>query len=473
MRYSQPLHIPLHLRRDDPASLHDQLVGQVRAAILGRALAPGDRLPSTRNLARALGVSRSVVVSAFDALLSSGWLEARPGSGTFVARRQRTGAAASAGPSSPPQGRTSRLHPVLADLTPGQTGYRSFPVEAWRAAWRQASHHLDTAWDTSAHGSLELRTAVAGHLRQWRGVACAADQIVITTSVAHTVGLLAGSLVRPGDGVVVEDPCSAAIRDALTGHGTFLDRCPVDALGLVPQTLPDGAALAVVSAGHQFPTGAVLSTARRTAIVDWARDSGALVVEDDSGYEFCRQEPPPPTMLATGAPGQVAYTGSFDAVVAPLVRLSYVVTGRDLARDLRLRLERQAGPPPVLMQAAMAQLLREGTVLRHVRRLARQHAHSRELIRRAFGRHLPGAEVTGDAAGDHVVIRLPSAVSAEDYVHRLRGRGVVVPLMKDCAVGGADREDRLVLGYGHLAPDRLDQVLRLMTRTASSWRGAA
>src|SRR5256886_4971531 len=303
--------------RAGPRPLRGPLAPALRGAVGGGRLAAGTRLPASRDLARELGVSRGLVVSVYDQLLAEGRLVARRGAGTYVAAATAAGAGAGgvlAGPAPVVTAPPPLLRPGLPDLG-------RFPRHAWRRAYERA---LRTATDADLDygdpsGPLRLRTELAGYLARLRAARVAPEHLIVTSGAAQALTLLART--APGDRVGVEDPGSAPIRDHLLAGGLRPVPVPVDEDGIDVAALERTGVRAVITTpAHQFPTGVVLSAARRTALLDWARRVRGLAVEDDYDAEF-RHDREPVGCLQGRAPDLVALVGTVSKALAPRLRL--------------------------------------------------------------------------------------------------------------------------------------------------------
>ncbi|NAZ75334.1 aminotransferase class I/II-fold pyridoxal phosphate-dependent enzyme, partial [Kineococcus sp. T13] len=355
------------------------LTGRLRAAVLDGTLAPGDALPAARTLAGDLGVSRGVVVGAYQRLAEEGLLLARVGSGTRVAAAHRPppgapGPAAGPAPAGAPFPVGSRpRRAVELDLWPGLPDLSAFPRAAWLRAERRA---LATAAAADLgygdpRGHPRLRAELAGWLARTRGVRVHPDALLVTSGVAQALALLAQVLRARGHGAVaVEDPGSAGARAQLAHWGLAPVGLGVDADGVdVAQLRAAAADVAVVTPAHQFPTGVVLSPARRRELLAWAADGrDRLVVEDDYDAEHRYDRAPVPALQAS-APERVAHTGSTSKTLAPGLRLGWLAAPAHLRADLLAA--RHAGDiaAPVLPQLALADLLATGQLQAHLRRV--------------------------------------------------------------------------------------------------------
>ncbi len=401
------------------------LEAALREAVREGRLAAGSRLPSSRSLARDLGLARNTVAEAYGQLVAEGWLTARQGSGTTVAARPapvreapgRGGGRGAQGPSA--QG-SSASGPagVPYSLWPGSPDVSSFPRAAWAAAARRAL----TAAPSEAFGYGDprgrpgLRGALAEYLARVRGVRTDPELLVVCTGFTQAVGLLARVLHgRGARRIAVEALGLPHTRTLLRAAGLETSTLALDEDGARVEEL-DGATHAVLlTPAHQFPTGALLSPARRTAVTAWARATGGLVIEDDYDGEF-RYDRQPVGALQGLAPEQVAYAGTASKSLAPGLRLAWLALPPDLVEPV-VREKRLADHhSPVLDQLALAEFLRSGAYDRHVRRMRLRYRARRDTLLAALAERAPAARVSGIAAGLHLVVEPPPAAGSVDTV---------------------------------------------------------
>ncbi|MBN6051287.1 PLP-dependent aminotransferase family protein [Nonomuraea sp. RK-328] len=430
------LYIPLDHGRGGVAA---QVASGLRDAVCSGRLAPGDRLPSSRDLAVDLGVSRGVVVEAYEQLVAEGFLVSRVGSGTRVAPAATRGRAAPAEDQEP-------YHDYQSRATSPDLGH--FPRERWLAALRHALATIPSdALDYGDPGGIpELREELAGYLRRVRAADVDPANLIIVGGVAQGLSLVlhvlaerggraapAGREGRPGPvgrggrlGLAVEDPTSHRQVPLLRRAGADLLPVPVDGRGLDVAALRDRPARAVlVTPAHQYPTGVVLSPGRRAALVEWARDVDAIVLEDDYDAEF-RFDRDPVGCLQGLAPDRVVLAGSVSKALAPGLRLGWVVAPPVLAGAIRqARGEFDLGSP-VIEQYALAGFLRAGGYDRHLRRMRREYRRRRDALVRALAEHLPEVRVRGIEAGLHVYLDLPAGWDEERVVAVARGLGLAM-----------------------------------------------
>lgn len=448
--------------------LRDRLEAALRGAIEDGRLAPGSALPPSRTLAETLGVSRWVVTEAYGQLVAEGVLDARTGSATRVAENSTAGlwAAATVGreveaPGTAPEPRTRY------DLRPGIPDLRAVPRARWASALRAALSELpdrDLATAPAA-GHPSAREAVAAYLARSRHAAAEPAHVTITHGATDAMDLLTRELHRRGHrALLVEDPSWSRLRVQAEENGLRTIPVPVDADGIdtnrvVELATQTGARAALVTPAHQFPLGAALSPARREQLVSWARAVDGLLIEDDYDAEFRYDRRPVPALQRL-APDRVALIGSLSKSVSPALGVGWML------RPPQLALAPAAGPPSLVDQAALAHFLTRGDFERHLRAGRTRFRRRRQRLLDALARELPGLQLSGIAAGMHLVLHLPAGCTAAAVVSAAADLGTALTPLQRYAVA-AEPSEALVLGYGNLddalveeAAARLALVLR-------------
>ena len=439
------------------------LSDRLRTAVLSGRLVEGTVLPPSRALATDLGLSRGVIVEAYQRLVDEGLLTARQGAGTTVSALPSAAGRARKLPA--PQAFRLPL-PVPAgigtDLSPGVPDLSAFPRAAWLKAERAvlgAATPADLGYG-DPRGHPALRTAVAGWLARTRGIRADPTDLIVVSGVAQALALVSQVLHSRGrDRVAVEDPGSRGARDTLAHWGLQTVPVPVDGDGLVVADLLTAQADAVmVTPAHQFPTGVVLAPARRRALLSWA-SRGGLVVEDDYDAEHRYDRAPVPALHAS-APEQVAHTGSMSKTLAPGLRLGWLIGPTELRADLIDAKHASDIASPALPQLVLARLIGSGALERHLRIVRARQRLRRDAVLAALAQHLPGARVDGVAAGLHLLVMLPRTSCDVDLLEPLQAAGVWAhPLSWHRVRPGPPG---LVIGYAAHPPDRLyDAVTRL------------
>jgi GntR family transcriptional regulator/MocR family aminotransferase len=463
------LDIPLVLD-GSAGSQASQVHAGLRAAILGGRLGAGLRLPSSRSLADQLGVRRNAVVTAYEHLLSDGLAEARVGAGTYVAARVPRGpGAATPLPEGPPalgQGAFAlgRTHADQALLN--QFG---------RIVRRQLAEADPVHFGYGdPRGGEALRAAIAAHLAATRGIACDPGRILLTSGTQQGLRLCAEVLLQPGDALWMEDPGYPTARRIFEGMGARPVPVPVDAAGLDAaegRRRAPGARLAYVTPSHQFPTGVTMSMERRIALLDWARETGAWVLEDDYDSEFRYAGPPLTALAGIDGDARVLYFGTFSKTLFAGLRIGYVVLPPALLG--RVMAARRVGDrfPPTLLGGAVAELLAGGGFAAHVRRMRTRYRTARDLVAETLVRASGGLlRVAVPDHGLHLVALLPEGLPAGTAATIQAEAGVEGWLLSDTRMVQAG-PDGFVLGFsGHGLPvlrraaERLGEATRRYAR---------
>jgi GntR family transcriptional regulator / MocR family aminotransferase len=464
----------------DPASapgrgLTAWLADALRGGIIDGRLPTGSALPASRVLAADLGVSRGVVVEAYQRLKDEGMVGARHGAGTIVMAHPTAPTSRGVNvPSSPPEGAQWHIHPVTIprrwragadiDLSPGVPDLAGFPRAAWlraeRAVLAQASA-ADLGYGDS-RGSDRLRRELASWLARTRGLRAGPENMIIVTGVAQALALLAQWLRASGrTDVAIEDPGSRGTRDELAYWGLRPVPVDVDEQGLrVDELARSGARAAVLTPAHQFPTGVVLAPRRRRELLDWAAAADGLVIEDDYDAEYRYDRTPVPAIQAS-APDRVAYAGSTSKTLAPGLRLGWLIPPRALLPDLAAAKHASDLGSPALPQLVLARLIATGELEQHIRLVRKRQRGRRDALLAAVREHLPQARVQGIAAGLHLLITFPELAGRVDdaeLAERIGRAGVLVhPLSLHAFRPGVPG---LVLGYAVHTTGQLHDAVR-------------
>jgi GntR family transcriptional regulator/MocR family aminotransferase len=411
----------VQLTRDSGVALHRQVETSIRDAIRAGRLARGSALPPTRRLADELRVSRGVVVEAYQQLIAEGYLSSRAGGYTRVAIGPDP---LPAPPSLVPAG-AARI-----DFCPCRADGSLFPRAAWLRSLRRV---LNLVSDqelgyTSPRGTPALHRALAAHLNRVRGTSARPETMVVCNGYAQGITLLVGALAKSGARrLALEDP--SADDDALPvarAAGLEVIGVPVDDDGVSIEALDrtDADAL-VLTPSHQWPTGAVLSAERRGAVLRWARQRGALVIEDDYDAEY-RYDRAPIGAMQGLAPDLVAYAGTASQTLAPGLRLGWLVLPERLVEPIAAAKGLADRGSPVLDQLALADFLDRGEFDRHLRRMRPRYRRRRDTLLAALGEHAPQLEPRGIAAGLHLVAYLPDDADEGAVVEAAADRGVAL-----------------------------------------------
>jgi GntR family transcriptional regulator / MocR family aminotransferase len=443
---SQPLELLLSVSRDGSRTLGAQIEDQLRQTIREGALRSGARVPSTRDLARQLGVSRRVVVDAYAQLGAEGYLSLRQGARPHVSDAAAVVSQAPAGSSSPAPRPRFDFRPSVPDVS-------TFPRAAWLRSLRRA---LATMTDADLGygdpgGVPELRSALADYLGRVRGVVADPEQIIVTSGYTQGLGVVCHALAAAGaKRIALEDPSNpedglvaarAGLEPVLIGvdqAGTRIDqleRANVDAVVLTP--------------AHQHPTGVVLTGERRTALLAWLRASDAIAIEDDYDAEY-RYDRSAIGALQGLDPDHVIYAGSTSKTLAPALRIGWLVVPPALRQAVsheKLLADRGTAR---IEQHAFADFLTRGELDRHLRRMRARYRGRRDALVDALAQALPEAAVLGVAAGLHVTVQLPDSDNEQAIQEEAHDRRVELETMNDYRPGTRGRPPTLLLGYAQM-----------------------
>lgn len=471
------LAIPLSRGREP---LSRQVYLGLRQAILSGSLRPGDRLPSTRDLAEQLRISRTVVLLAYDQLLAEGYVTASTGSGTYVSHQMARNP--SAAPGRPARLRLSRFGstvaasiatvdtPQLPSTAPrynfvyGRSDLATFPFESWRRmlareARKATARHFDYG---SALGNPDLRAAISSHLRRSRAVVCNPSQVLIVNGSQQALDLVIRVLVEQGQPVAIENPQYDGAREAFRAAGARLRPVPVDRDGLNPARLPEDARLAFVTPSHQFPTGAILPLERRLALLAWARRRNAVIIEDDYDGEFRYDGRPLESLQGLDREGRVVYIGTFSRTIFPALRIGYLVAPESLLPAFTAAKWLSDLHSATLEQQVLAEFISSGTYERHLRQLRRRNSARRAALLDAIHRFLGDrVEVTGDGAGAQIVLWPKRRVSEQAVVTHAASRGVGIYGISHCYLKHPS-PPAFLLGYARLNESEIREGIRLL-----------
>ena len=435
------MRVAMVLERRSAVPLHRQIYEQWRAGILTGRFARGQRVPSTRELAATLDVSRSTVTESYEQLVAEGYLEAAQGSGTFICRQLpgealRPGRTRIAMKEDQPAIRLSRYGAGLKDdflypetpqgfirFTHWRPDLEHFPFVLWR---KLVTRQLRTAtrdlfdypelFDYAEHsaGYLPLRREIAAYVARSRAVRCTPEQVVIVNGSQQGLDLCVRLMLDAGDEVAFENPGYQGASRIFQAHGARLRPARIDSDGVVIADLSRNARLVYVTPSHQFPTGVSMSLARRLELIEWARGSRAAIIEDDYDSEYRYHGAPLPSLqgLAQGVP--VMYIGTFSKVMFPGLRIGYVIAPPSFVAPLKRAKWLADRHTSMLDQAALAGFIREGHLERHIRRMRRLYGRRREALVESVAHYFGGkAKILGDAAGMHLTVRFDDETIAE------------------------------------------------------------
>jgi GntR family transcriptional regulator / MocR family aminotransferase len=471
--HSSPLNITstldLGIDRDDAEPIQQQIARQIRDLVLGGRLKPRAKLPSSRALAEQLSVARATVVEAFEQLAGEGYIETRMGSGTLVAA-ELPETLLTAGRKKPSTIASQKRHAREA-AKPFRTGlvdWETFPHDEWGRTlgrfWRNPP--ITLLEHTDPFGWLPLRTAIAAHLFEWRGIECDPVQVIITAGGSDAFDLIRRAVVETGDRMWLEEPGYATARRVFSVGGLDVVPVPVDEEGLrvtEARKLAPDAKLAFVTPARQYPTGVTMPLSRRLELLQWASAANAIVVEDDYDSEYRYVGRPLPAMMSLDRTARVIYSGTFSKVFSPIIRLGFLVVPMRLIETFQHERGTYGHPPSLLVQPALAQFMEQGQFAVHIRRMRRLYATRRQALLDVLMQH-DGKLFKVDAppSGLTVMLRFADTCDDEALVVKLAGQGIEVQALSSYYAGRKKRRGLLLSFAGFAEKDLVAAAKRLI-----------
>jgi len=480
--------LPIILNRSSHRTLQDQVFQQIVELIGSGRLPPNTRIPASRQLAAQLGVSRNTITLAYERLASEGYVTSRPATGNFVTHQLPEAAAECRATMannaqhaiSPPifTIRPSPHHP-RADIDFGLRLKASldFPTKVWRKKVMATldSHAGRLGAYPQPSGEPRLRRAIASWLERDRGLTCHSDEIVIVSGCQQAYTVAAQTFLKPGDRVVVESPGHLGTWQAFQPFGVEIIPVPVDEKGLIIEALPPGrVGLVCVSPSHQCPVGGILPLDRRRRLIDWARQAGAYIIEDDCNGEraLCWSGAQPPSLKALDPYGLVIYAGTFTKTMGAGLRLGYMVLPRELAAVAGCVKEVADGGNSWLEQMSLAAMIESGAFERHLDTLGHRWRARRDCLTETLHEVFGNPVLTGTQSGTHVAWLLPDHLPNAQFIAEMaRTRGVAVHALPSVAVSGAASSRftcrTLYLNYSGLEEESIRRGIGILADVAA------
>ena len=451
----------IELHHHSEVSLARQIYQILRDQMTTGHLKSGEALPSTREMAKQLAVSRNTTYEAYEMLSAEGYIVSRQGAPTRVA----TGLLLEKPPPVIDECKRTVSTEYFADFQTGRPDLRQFPMPLWLQLLRKATEELPiTEWGyTGPDGLPALREEIAAWLYRSRGLAIHPQDIFITAGATQALSLLAELLSTEGREILIEDPCHSGMLQVLQGRGFKIHPVPVDKQGLQTEYLEKKDACAVyVTPSHQFPLGGILPANRRADLIRFARENNLYLLEDDYDSEF-RYNGPPVAPLCSMDPHRVIYIGTFSKILFPALRIGYVILPRQLHTQWRhLRTYADVQNPP-FEQAALAQYLHTRKLDRHIQKMRKLYSHRRQsllqLLEATFGKIW---SPWGDAAGLHLALEFPGMHFDHEFALHCKSHGLRITPAECHSIRKGFHADKLLLGYGHLEPAEIKKGLALL-----------
>lgn len=489
------MNLTIALDNHSTLPLHRQLYEELRCLILSGKLPPGGRIPSTRGLAKSLGISRATVTQSYEQLLSEGYLQTVRGSGTFVCDQLPNDLLATPFTDGKTAMPTQLLMPLssygnsllqtdylatfnnresseqLISFQYGTPIFDDIPLKQWRQLLSrhcQATNRGMFDYANDARGYLPLREAISRYLVQSRAVQCEADQVIIVSGSQQALELVTRILIERGDQVAIENPSYLDAQRIFFTNGAKLLPIAVDKSGIIVQQLLDYTApikLVYVTPSHQFPTGAIMSLSQRLELLAWATQTRAMIIEDDYDSEFRYTGRPIPALQGLEQE-KVIYIGTFSKVLFPALRIGYLVVPKSLVMVFTYAKRLTDRHSPMLEQQVLTDFINEGCLERHIRRMRKLYDRRRQVLMQALEENL-GDRVTilGENAGMHLMVQFQTNLTAQEVVVASAARGVKLITAERYYLQNPGKCE-FVLGYTNLSEaeiregvSRLAQVL--------------
>ncbi|MFA5921967.1 MAG: PLP-dependent aminotransferase family protein [Methylococcaceae bacterium] len=470
--------LSLVLPTRDSRNLLRALHHQLRAAIVNGKLQAGLRLPATRKLAALAGVSRNTAVAAYDLLQNQGYITIRPGAGAFVADNtsrlerhntsisdSRADACLSAFWRNPPALPAPFQPPYRFDFRMGLSDKSAFPFQVWQRLLLRSQRSLSkapTAY-SDPQGQAPLREAIATHVSTIRAVAVLADDIVVTAGTQQALDILARILVTAGQSTVAfEDPGYSPARIAFAAAGANVVAVPVDENGIIVEKIPPGTHIIYVTPTHQFPLGYTMSIARRVALLNFAQQQGAVVIEDDYDSEFRYKGKPLDALQNLDNNGSVFYLGTFSKSLFPSLRLGFVLTP-PWARHAVVAAKRfNDWHSPILEQETLAAFIAEGHLVRHIRKMRKIYEERRTVLTTAIKRHCGDLlESIPAVCGLHLTALAKGNIQATTIAAQAEKIGMGLYTLDRYPIAG-NGQNGFAFGLGLIEAEQVDEAVRCL-----------
>jgi GntR family transcriptional regulator / MocR family aminotransferase len=467
--------LDLGIDRADREPIHAQIARQVRELVLAGRLKPQSKIPSSRALAEELNVARATVVEAYEQLSGEGYIESKSGSATRIATELPEALLSTlpASESPKPLHRSALKRVPAKPFRSGLVDWEHFPHDEWGRLlgryWRNPP--ITLLEHNDGFGWLPFRAAIAAHLFEWRGIACDPDQVIVTAGGMDAFDLIHRAILKPGDGLWLEEPGYATARRVFSMGGVKVIAVPTDAEGLIVaegRRKAPNARAAFVTPARQYPTGATMPLSRRLELLDWANDVGATVIEDDYDSEYRYVGRPLPAMMSLDRQARVIYSGTFSKVFSPIVRLGFIVVPKNHIAGFRAGRANHGAPPSLMVQPALAEFMETGAFAVHIRRMRRIYASRRQALIDELSKG-DGSLFTLDAApsGLMLLLRLGQNHSDGAVAEKLRIRNIDVQTLSG-HFSGRRKEQGLLLSFAGFNEMELRTAAKQLLATLGS-----
>ena len=480
--------LAIYLERNSPTPLYQQLTVKIRLAILEGRLKPDRKLPSSRNMAKSLTISRSTVTQSYEQLESEGYLETRRGSGTYVCHQipdewlksQPIESVTKKTETNYSLSEYARNLAAIDRLSVGEPSYKInfrygnpavkyFPIQEWR---KLIARHFHSSTELlnyfpDAAGYFPLRQEIANYLMRSRAVRCTPEQVIIVNGSQQALNLITRTLLNPRDGVAVEEPGYLGARSCFQAQMAQILAIPVDSVGLNVEALNKcdrDLKLVYVTPSHQFPTGVTMSLSRRIALLQWAQKTNTIIIEDDYDSEYRYELQPIPALQGMDRANSVIYIGTFSKIMFPALRIGYLVVPPDLIPVVKKAKWLCDRFSPILEQYVLTDWIRLGHFERHIRRMRQLYNLRRQALIAAFKKYF-GERVTilGENAGIHLMVKIESVFLDETIIQKAAAAGIGLVSAREYYLQPQNKSE-FIFGYGQLEETEIDRGISELAR---------
>lgn len=445
----------IELHRQIEVSLKRQIYQKLKDCILEGQIAAGEALPSTRELAKDLSVSRNTVCEAYDMLLAEGFIISSQGSPTraaegLIIQKTSLGEALQ---------KTLQINDLIAaDFRTGQPDLRYFPRSTWNRILKKVIEEMPISQYgySGPEGLMQLRQEISSWLFRSRGITADPRDVFVTAGATHALHLISRIVYEEGKEIIIEDPCHMGMLRALRNNGCTIHPIPVDKHGIQVEYIDGISACAIyVTPSHQFPLGGILPAGRRAELIRFARENGIYIIEDDYDSEF-RYCGDPIAPLYSMDPQRVIYVGTFSKVLFPALRIGYVILPRQLHKQWRyFRTHTDVQNPP-FEQAALSEFLKGRKLDRHVLKMKRLYGERRKILMQGLKEKFGNTwQSWGDATGMHIAVEFEGLEFDDRFTEKCKANGINIKPVEYHSICKGRHLNKLLLGYGHLEPEEI------------------
>jgi Transcriptional regulators containing a DNA-binding HTH domain and an aminotransferase domain (MocR family) and their eukaryotic orthologs len=453
-------------------SLIRQVYGQIKSMILDGKLLAGNKLPSTRWLSENLEVSRNVILEAYAQLTAEGYIESIRGSGTIVAKGIYFKKSEIKVKKSLSSDDYKRYESDLINFRSGIPALDMFPQKEWGSLYNKICSNVDYSAFRycEPEGIMELRQALSEYLFRVRGISCRPEQIMIISGSTQGLSLISKLLYSPGVEIAVEDPVHYGLLNVISSCGYLINPIPVDSKGIRTDMLKtdNKVGFVYVTPSHQFPLGGVLPIQRRIELIRFAEKKDCYIVEDDYDSEF-RYEGQPISSLYELEPNRVIYVGSFSKILAPALRLGYMILPDLLIpKYLKLKMYTDVHTESI-SQFVLAQFINDGKLEKHIWKMKKEYCKKRQAVISSLSINFPDEYVIkGYAAGLHLVAEFRNVSFTEEVLEKITQQKVKVYPVEKYAVHKGRHSNKILLGYGHLSIEEITEGIKRIKKGISN-----